>query len=124
MEEVLEFIDIIQISSSQMFDLIINLLDVNMIESGKINVELETVDILPTLQKLVNTYTKPMLAKNITWHFQALDTEYIIVTDQNIIRQILDNIISNAVKYSPYGKNIFIRIEKNGVLYVQKIVVR
>jgi signal transduction histidine kinase len=108
--EVIEFAEMISLSAERMFELITNLLDVNAIESGKITVNLQEIDILVILQKVVKEYTKKALIKNITVDFAPQLNSYMAYVDINVLHQILDNLVSNAVKYSPVGKNVYIRI--------------
>jgi two-component system sensor histidine kinase/response regulator len=112
-EEIIEVTERILASSRQMFELISSLLEVNAIESGKINLSLKTIDILPTLQWLVNHYSERAKAKDITLQFQCPEKQYLAYANENTTRQIFDNIISNAVKYSPYGKHIYVRITQD-----------
>ncbi|MCV6636610.1 sensor histidine kinase [Candidatus Albibeggiatoa sp. nov. NOAA] len=108
--EILDFSHMIGVSSERMFDLITNLLDVNAIESGQIKVSLKDMDILPILQKVVTEYNKKAQQKNIQIHFDPDASEYSAYADANTIHQVLDNLVSNAVKYSPFDKQIYIRI--------------
>jgi two-component system sensor histidine kinase/response regulator len=112
-EEVVEMASMIATGTRKMFVLIKNLLDVNVIESGKLNLSLRIIDLLPILQSLVNGYTKFAKAKNINVQFQWLEKQYPALVDENIVSQVLDNLISNAIKYSPHNKNIYVRISKN-----------
>ncbi len=109
-EEVVEMAGLIQTSSKKMFDLITNLLDVNAIESGKMNISLQTVNILPIVQSLVDHYRDRAKAKNITLQFMASNLPHPAFVDENTTHQVLDNLISNAVKYSPSSKNITVRL--------------
>ncbi|MFK5968502.1 MAG: hybrid sensor histidine kinase/response regulator [Candidatus Marithrix sp.] len=111
--EVIEISNLILNSSRQMFELIRNLLDVNAIESGNINTKLNQVDILPTVQEIVNHYSERAKIKNIILQFHKKNNKYDAFVDKNTVYQILDNLISNAVKYSPYGKHIDICMRKS-----------
>jgi len=111
-QKVLEFARMIEISAHKMFALIKNLLDVNVIESGRMNLLVDAYNILSLLQTVVNDYLEPANAKNITLQFQLIEGEYKALVDESATLQVLDNLISNAVKYSPLGKNIFVRILK------------
>jgi signal transduction histidine kinase len=95
-----------------MFSLIKNLLDVNAIESGKMSLSLDIYDMLPFLQIVVNNYLGPAADKEIALQFQFTEEEYKILVDENAIFQVLDNLVSNAVKYSPHGKKVYVRIIK------------
>ncbi len=111
-EEVIKIANIISTSSKQMFLLIKHLLDINVIESGKMNISLAVVDLLSTVELLVNHYTELALAKDITVQFQYQEQQYFAVVDKNAAHQVLDNLISNAVKYSPHGKPVYIRLTR------------
>ncbi|HEW98166.1 MAG: hypothetical protein DRR16_21640 [Candidatus Parabeggiatoa sp. nov. 3] len=111
-KEVIETVSTICTCTGQMFELIKNLLDVNLIESGKLKVSFNLVDIQPILQSLVNRYKPFAEAKHIRIQFQSLEKHYMALVDELLVLQVLDNLISNAVKYTPRGKKIEIRISK------------
>lgn len=111
--EIIEMNHLILSGSRQMFELVRNLLDVNAIESGKINAEVSSVDILPTVQTLVESYSTRAKTKNIRLQLHQQNNQYNAFVDKNIVHQILDNLISNAIKYSPYGKYINIRMQQS-----------
>lgn len=110
--EVVDIANNIFKASRQMFELITTFLDVNAIESGHLNLSLSTIDLLPILQTLVKDYSERARMKQITLHFQPTATTFLVWADQNICHQILDNLISNALKYSPLGQNIVIRLSQ------------
>jgi len=117
---VLEFAHLINISAEHMFDIIINLLEVNAIESGKIPLNFEKSDILEVLREIVFEYSQKAKRKNITVHFTPTSNEYVAYVDINRVRQVLDNLVSNAVKYSPFAKNVYIRIFINTINSTKK----
>lgn len=112
-EWLLESAGLIQRTSRQMFDLITNLLDVNAIESGYIQITPERINLTPLIHRLVQDYQNRAAAKQITIHFEPTAAHSIIFADSNIVYQVLDNILSNAIKYSPYHREIFIRISQH-----------
>ncbi len=109
-EKVVEFAQMISISSHQTLTILKNILNVNAIESGKMTISLRKVDILPTVRIVVEVYIERAKAKNITLQLQGEEKQYYAFVDNNLVHQILDNLISNAVKYSPHGKNIYVRL--------------
>jgi two-component system, sensor histidine kinase and response regulator len=111
-DEVVDVANLIVDSSRRMFELIRNLLDVNAIESGKINISVEKVNILPILQILFDHYKKQAKIKNITLHLYTPKNQYYALVNKNTVHQILDNLISNAIKYSPDDKKVDIRIHQ------------
>ncbi len=100
-------------ATRQLFTLIDNLLDINAIESGESKISLALIDILPIMQSLVMIYSRRAKDKKITIHLQASETQYFAFVDENTLMQVLDNLISNAVKYSPYGKQVDIRVSQH-----------
>jgi signal transduction histidine kinase len=115
--EILEVVDRIVLSSRQMFELISNLLEVNEIESGKMNLSLEVIDIVHILQWLIDHYHERAKVKHIDLQFHSQAEQYYVMANENTTRQVFDNLISNAVKYSPYDKRVCVRIcqDKNVV---------
>ncbi|MEZ5673303.1 MAG: PAS domain-containing sensor histidine kinase [Thiotrichaceae bacterium] len=107
--ELVDFAQLISESSRRMFELISNLLDVNRIESGKYAVNLQEVNLVSIIYRMVKDYTQRAQAKDITLHFDVTVPKLAWV-DKNIVVQILENLISNAIKYSPTGKQVYIRL--------------
>lgn len=108
--DIIEIANMISVSSQQMFELIRNLLDVNRIESGKLNVSLDRFNILPILKWIANDYRDRAKAKHIKLHFQPSEEEYYAIVDEKTIRQVFDNLISNAIKYSPHERTVYLRL--------------
>jgi len=118
-EEILEITGLINKGARQMFALISNLLDVSAIESGQFNLSFEEADLLPIVQRVIQAYEIPTTAKGIEIHLNVgTSKRYLAHTDKNIAYQILDNLISNAVKYSPWHQSIYINLQiKQGFIH-------
>ena len=109
--EIVEYAGLIATSSDQMFDLITNLLDVNVIESGKMRINLEKIDILPMINMVIKEHQERAKIKSIKINLYVAPCEQCIAfVDKNTVYQVFDNIISNAVKYSPPKKRVNITL--------------
>lgn len=97
-------------TSERMLDLVKKLLDINMLESGAFQMDFYAFDIIPILDMLVEQYTAPAAAKQITLCCEYQISRGIIFANEQAVMQVLENIISNAVKYSPHGKNVYVRV--------------
>jgi PAS domain S-box-containing protein len=110
--ELIDFASLIGESSQRMFELISNLLDVNRIESGKFSLNLQEVNLSPLVYRMVKDYNQRALAKQITLNF-TVDAAHHAIVDKNTVIQVLENLISNAIKYSAYGTAVYIRLAQH-----------
>jgi two-component system, sensor histidine kinase and response regulator len=111
--EIIEIAERITMSSQQMFELVKNILEVNAIESKKIDIALNVFDIRPTLQWVINQYIERAKAKQLTLQCHCQKEAYHALGNKDLLRQVFDNLISNAIKYSPTGKKIDIRLKQD-----------
>ena len=90
-------------------------------EAGRVELRLQSVDLGALVQGVVNTNTA--LAKNKDQSLQLLIKKNCTVfADPRRLTEIVDNLINNAIKYSSFGKNIFVLIKQeaeNAVLEVR-----
>ena len=109
-DEVVDTAAKIKKSANLMFDLVSNLLDVNRIEQGKMDLTLAPCDLWDTVRQAVDGYRQRALAKRIELHFEEKDRPPLVAADATLLVQIMDNLVSNAVKYSPSAKNVWVRV--------------
>ena len=115
-EQVLDYLKKISTSSQHLLSLINDVLDMSRIESGKVKIEEKAVH-LPDLVHDVRSIIQPNVsAKRLSLFIDTMDIEdEDIITDPLRLNQILLNILSNAIKFTPTGGMISIRIaQKNG----------
>ena len=115
-EQVLDYLKKISTSSQHLLSLINDVLDMSRIESGKVKIEEKAVH-LPDLVHDVRSIIQPnVAAKRLSLFIDTMDIEdEDIITDPLRRNQILLNILSNAIKFTPTGGMISIRIaQKNG----------
>ncbi|MDP3445820.1 MAG: HAMP domain-containing sensor histidine kinase [Ignavibacteria bacterium] len=100
-------------SSSFMLHLLNDLLDVSAIESGNLNLSLVKTDLIPIVEKNVELNNVIAAKKNITINITQSEPIPEIVFDIGKIEQVLNNLISNAVKFSQRGTSVSIKIIKS-----------
>ena len=97
----------------RMAGVIHDLLETAREEAGRVELRLQSVDLGALVQGVVNTNSA--LAKNKE---QALYLEIAndctVYADPRRLTEIVDNLINNAIKYSPFGKNIYVQIKVAG----------
>ncbi|MCU0427127.1 MAG: HAMP domain-containing histidine kinase [Candidatus Kapabacteria bacterium] len=110
-DEASEIVHHITVNAERMLDLVGNLLDMNRLESGVWTFQATAVDMVDILASIVKEYHITAKAKNIHLHYSSEQPSLIILADEQALMQVLDNLVSNAVKYSPQGKNVVIRLK-------------
>ncbi|MBS1515829.1 MAG: tetratricopeptide repeat protein [Bacteroidetes bacterium] len=106
-EELLEYIDSINKSSTKVLKILRQLLKINEIESGKLEVHPENLSLINLLKSTLEDYENRAADKKISLIFLP-EKDYVIMGDKGSLSSVFSNLISNAVKYSPQGKNIYI----------------
>ncbi|MDR2007294.1 MAG: PAS domain S-box protein, partial [Acidaminococcales bacterium] len=103
----------IEISSQHLLGLLNDILDLSKIDAGKIELAVETIN-LPKLANTVTNIIKPRCdEKNITLGTFFESFEHVsFLTDSLRLRQVLINLLGNAVKFTPEGGRIEFRIER------------
>ncbi|WP_437281207.1 ATP-binding protein [Sorangium sp. So ce375] len=106
-----EIVNMIRSSSKFMLSLINDLLDVSMIELGKLNLDKKSTDVVQLVAS--NVALNMVLAgqKNMKLVVESDDGVPRIEVDVHKLEQVLNNLISNAIHYSPPGTTIRVRVE-------------
>ena len=114
-EDQKEFSSLILKSSRNMLSLVNELLDVSVIESGKLEVELKEGSLEELIEERVRVSQAAANKKKLTLSINLPEKQRSVFFDELRITQVLDNLISNAIKFSPSGKSIFVSLEYPGV---------
>jgi two-component system, sensor histidine kinase and response regulator len=96
-------------TSNRMFEIIKNLLDINALESGALGSMPVSFAISSIVGFVVQDYRSRAAAKNISLEFSDA-AEAKVFADESMATQVIENLISNAVKYSPHGKRVLVRV--------------
>jgi signal transduction histidine kinase/Flp pilus assembly protein TadD len=111
-EKIENHLDRIAETSDRMKNIVTNLININAIESGQYNVKKENLNLSALLKHIVDDFRQRASHKDIELVYSETE-ETKIFTDENAIYSILDNLISNALKYSSAGSYIFIKLIKD-----------
>ena len=90
--------------------LISDLLYVNGIKQFDISLNSKTFDMVPFLNEFVLTYNQELERKNQTVDIDIAPKSLELKTDEDVLRRIMENIFSNAIKFSESGKTIYLKL--------------
>ena len=100
-----EFLSDINRQARYMVELIDDLLDVTKIESGRLDLHWEAIDLGAFLDETVRRHANLATRKGTRVALTSQGNG-LVQADRKRLRQVLDNLISNAVKYSPAGSSV------------------
>lgn len=112
-ERVLDCVEKIDTASKLLLSLINEVLDMSKIESGRIVLAEEEVNLAELVQGVVTMVQPQIQNKNLAFktYVNSLSHET-VVSDLQRLQQILLNLLSNAVKYTPEGGSVFLEISE------------
>lgn len=79
------------------------ILDISQIESGKISVKESLVDVNKTIKSVVDEYSGFATGKNLDLNINISETPLFVKADENMLIQILENLVDNAIKFTKQG---------------------
>ncbi|MCB0666650.1 MAG: response regulator [Saprospiraceae bacterium] len=104
---------LIQRNSQQLLDLVNQMLELNKIDSGQMKPLWVHSDIIPLIRYLAESYIHLAKSKNIGFNLQLLEESIWMDNDPYMIERILNNLISNAIKFTPVNGVINLRVAKD-----------
>jgi signal transduction histidine kinase len=90
--------------------MVASLLDLSRIETGQLSIERAPVDLRGLVRRVVEEMQLALDRHTITIH--SPDQPVLIMGDELRLEQVLQNLISNAIKYSPEGGPITVQVEQ------------
>ncbi len=109
-----EFLETTIAATKRMNDLISTLLNITRIEAGSIAIEPRLTDLAPLVHGLVNEFIPEAEQKMVNLHFEPLADDLTIHSDTLLVREVLSNLVSNAIKYTPNGGKVAITVVEKG----------
>jgi PAS domain S-box-containing protein len=112
-----EYLQIIKHSGESLLGIIKDILDYSKIESGEMNLNPTVFHFKKEIEKCLRTFSGLVLEKKIemTYQFESMIPEYVEL-DREKLNQILNNLIGNAIKFTPQDGKIRINIAGESIL--------
>lgn len=110
--ELVEFLDVIKNNADRLIRLVNDTLDLERIESGMLELHYEQVELLSLIKEVVISFQSMSTENNITFKIEAAPG-VIVCADEDRIRQVLINLISNALKYGPGNSEIHVAVTES-----------
>ena len=119
-EKITEYFHKIQNSGKILLNLLNNLLDLAKLESGKMIFEFQRTNVCSLLGKVADEFTSLVSERGLTIDYAEPDGKAMANVDRDKFMQVVRNLVSNAVKFSPKGGKIGIGVvQQEHVLQVR-----
>jgi signal transduction histidine kinase/GAF domain-containing protein len=106
----------------RMVELIDDLLDVTRLQAGRLELHIEPIDIVAMLQRILKR--QQITTEQHTLSLLTPLEHLVVQVDPRRIEQVLNNLLNNAIKYSPTGGNVEVTIEEDAAQQVAIVSVR
>lgn len=90
--------------------LIRDILDISKIAAGKMKLEMKIVDLSDILKSIFKSFAGEAAKKKLTFKIELPKMPVFISVDEDRLTQVFVNLISNAIKYTPKGKTVTVRV--------------
>lgn len=108
-------------ASNRMIGLIENFLNINAIERGNLQFDLSNCNLTTIVQNVIDNYQNLADTKSITVNTEMDEVLPLIYSDENACYQVLDNLLNNAIKFSPKKSSITVKTYLDGQNVVAEI---
>lgn len=108
-------------STSELGSLIDNLLGVTRIERGTLTLQPNPVDIAADIKQAVKDAGFSAADKNITLAYDGPDEGCMVIADQIALHEVINNLISNAIKYTNKGGKVTVSIKAEDTNYAVSV---
>ncbi len=115
-EEVKHYISLINSSSKNIYSLIENLLQWTRLQTGRLVYQPENVNLNSIIDEVVMLYKAQASTKNLDIVID-IQNEIYVYADINMLKSVLQNLVSNSIKFSEEGGKIILSVEENNNKY-------
>lgn len=104
-----QYLDQMNSSVTRLNEMISKILDVDAIESKKLNLKIEAINASEIVEEIADRYIHIARKKNIKINKQ-ITPEVFVLADTQYLQEVLDNLLSNAIKFSPFDKQVYVNL--------------
>lgn len=108
-----EHLDIMGKCAARLNNFIDDLLDIAKIERGKMEVRLQSLELKPVLDEIIQLFQPQFVKKNIQFKESIPEKLPLVSIDPERTQQVLSNLLSNATKFTPNGGAITVAVVEN-----------
>lgn len=116
-----EFLDIIYKESIRLDYIVNDILQISKLEQKAVPMNLEKVNVTDVVEEVSQILKQKMEIKNMNFHFDA-DKELILETSEDQLKQILINLVHNAISYTPDKGEISIELEETETQGIIRVI--
>ncbi|MDY0087945.1 MAG: response regulator [Coriobacteriia bacterium] len=109
-----EFLTIVQENSDRLVALINDILDISRIESGRVHLKVDPLEVPELIQGVIETFRTYAKSSDVQLMWVSEEPMPRAAGDRDRIGQVLMNLVSNAIKYSPGGGSVTVRARQDG----------
>jgi PAS domain S-box-containing protein len=109
-----EYATLIYDSGQLLLDLISDMLDMAKIEAGKLELNLERVDLTGTIDDCVRLLRARAETAGLELHVHRPPAPVSLVADRRALKQVLLNLLTNAIKFTPAGGDVIVTFYSDG----------
>lgn len=113
-EKVMKYLDKVLSTTTNMSEMVSTLLDISAIESGRVMLNIKRERLTDILRENEMVYKRLAEKKNISLNYQINSKIPEVIIDRDRIVEVIDNLVSNAIKYTYPGGSVVIYSEDHG----------
>jgi len=111
----MKLIDIAKNNCERLIRLINDILDIEKIESGKMQLDLQPMALMPLLEQVIAANEGYGLANNVSLTLHGDEPALQVKVEADRLTQVVTNLLSNALKFSPPGGTVEVHVAKGGL---------
>ncbi|SMG50574.1 Signal transduction histidine kinase [Marivirga sericea] len=112
-KEEIDIFEKLESSNLHLKELVERILDLESIQKKSLNYKFSTVDMADTLKETISEFEEKAQSKNISIDFSRVTNGKSVMVDSFFLKQVFENLLSNALKFSPFKSQVFVGTESH-----------